>query len=220
MVLTVLTTVVTVGTVRLTAAPPPATVSFQVPATLLLDGTAPPAIPVPARGSFALATSLNGMVAARDATAVRPIGSVAKAMTALVVLVTRPVAPGSAGPPVTMTAADVLLYRRAVAQGGSNLPVRTGEVLTERDLLLALLLPSADNIAETLAVWVSGNRAAFIVLLNATAAKLGMSHTHFDDPSGLSSRTVSTANDLVVLARVVIATPALAQLVTVARVWR
>ena len=76
-----------------------------------------------------------------------------------------------------MTSADVLLYRQAVAEGGSNLRVRAGEVLTERDLLLALLLPSADNIAETLAVWVSGNRSAFIARLNATAAALGM-HAH------------------------------------------
>ena len=81
----------------------------------------------------------------------------------------------------------MLLYRQAVAEGGSNLRVHAGEVLTERDLLLALLLPSADNIAETLAVWVSGNRAAFIARLNATAAAMGMGHTHFADPSGLSA---------------------------------
>ena len=112
-----------------------------------------------------------------------------------------------------MTNADVALYRQALAAGGSNLPVRAGEVLTERDLLLALLLPSADNIAETLAVWVSGNRAAFIARLNATAAAMGMHHTHFADPSGLSVRTVSTAQDLVLLARAVIANPALAELV-------
>ena len=112
-----------------------------------------------------------------------------------------------------MTNADVARYQQALAAGGSNLRVRAGEVLTERDLLLALLLPSADNIAETLAVWVSGNRAAFIARLNATAAAMGMHHTHFADPSGLSPRTVSTALDLVMLAKAVIANPALAQLV-------
>jgi serine-type D-Ala-D-Ala carboxypeptidase (penicillin-binding protein 5/6) len=114
-----------------------------------------------------------------------------------------------------MTQADVLLYRQAVASGGSNLPVRTGEVLTERDLLLALLLPSADNIAESLAVWVSGNRTAFIARLNAKAVSLGMDRTHYADPSGLSNRTVSTAADLVLLAKAVISNPALAALVTV-----
>ena len=198
---------------RLAAPPPLATVSIQVPATLLVDGGAPAPIPVPARGSFALATSLSGTVAAHDATTVRPIGSVAKAMTALVVLAAHPLAPGAPGPHVTMTDADVLLYRKAVAAGGSNLRVRAGEVLTERDLLLALLLPSADNIAETLAVWVSGNRSTFIARLNATAAAMGMDHTSFADPSGLSAGTVSTASDLVLLAHGVIANAALAQLV-------
>jgi serine-type D-Ala-D-Ala carboxypeptidase (penicillin-binding protein 5/6) len=207
-----LITAATVVAVRLTA-PEPATVSVHAPATLLVDGKAPPPIPVPAQGSFALATSLDGMVASRDATAVRPIGSVAKAMTALVVLAAHPLELNASGPSITMTNTDVQLYRQAVAEGGSNLRVRAGEVFTERNLLLALLLPSADNIAESLALWVSGNRSAFIVRLNATAAALGMHHTHFADPSGLSNRTVSTAADLVLLAKAVIANPALASVV-------
>ena len=211
-----LITPATVAAVRLTAPPPGATVSIHAPATLLVDGKAPPPIPVPTRGSFALATSLNGMVASRDATAVRPIGSVAKAMTALVVLSVYPLELNGVGPSVAMTNQDVLLYRQAVAEGGSNIRVRAGEVLTERDLLLALLLPSADNIAETLAAWVSGDRSAFIARLNATAVAMGMRHTHFADPSGLSVRTVSTALDLVVLARAVIANPALAGVVSTA----
>jgi serine-type D-Ala-D-Ala carboxypeptidase (penicillin-binding protein 5/6) len=212
-----LITAATFVTVRITAPPPVATVSIQAPATLLVDGTAPPPIPVPAHGSFALATSLNGTIATRDPAVARPIGSVAKAMTALVVLATHPVAPGATGPPITMTSADVALYRQAVAEHGSNIPVRAGEILTERDLLLALLLPSADNIAETLAVWVSGNRQTFIARLNATAAAMGMHHTHFADPSGLSVRTSSTASDLVVLAMAVTANAALADLVAISR---
>ena len=206
-------TAATFVAVRLTAPPPAATVSVHTSATVLLDGAAPPPIPTPASGSFALATSMGGTLATRDVASVRPIGSVAKAMTALVVLSAHPLERGASGPSITMTVADVALYRQAVAEGGSNLRVRAGEVLTERDLLLALLLPSADNIAETLAVWVSGNRAAFIARLNATAVTLGMHATHFADPSGISGGTVSTAADLVVLARAVIANPALADLV-------
>jgi D-alanyl-D-alanine carboxypeptidase (penicillin-binding protein 5/6) len=210
-----LITAATFVAVRLTASPPAAVVSIRAPSTLLVDGKAQPPIPVPVRGSFALATSLSGTVASRAATLVRPIGSVAKAMTALVVLAARPVVPGAPGPPVTMTSADVLLYRQAVVEGGSNIPVHAGEVLTERELLLALLLPSADNIAETLALWVSGTRAVFIARLNATAAAMGMHQTHFADPSGLGIGTVSTANDLILLARAVTTNPALANLVAV-----
>jgi serine-type D-Ala-D-Ala carboxypeptidase (penicillin-binding protein 5/6) len=204
--------------VRLTAALPHATVQINTAATLALGGDAPPTIPVPSRGSFALSASTLGTVASSNAMVERPTGSVAKAMTALVVLDALPLAPGAAGPSRTMTAADVQLYRQAVAAGGSNLPVRAGEAFTERDLLLALLLPSADNIAESLAVWASGNRTAFIVRLNAKAAALGMAHTHYADPSGLSNKTVSTAADLVLLAKAVIENPTLAALVAVQQV--
>ncbi len=200
---------------RLTAPLPRAAVQIDTTATLAVGGDAPRNIPLPSRGSFALSASTLGTVARYNATVVRPTGSVAKAMTALVVLDALPLAPGANGPSRTMTAADVQLYRQAVAAGGSNLRVRAGEVLTERDLLLALLLPSADNIAESLAVWVSGGRGAFIARLNARAAALGMAHTHYADPSGLSNATVSTAADLLLLARAVIGNPTLAALVAV-----
>lgn len=201
--------------VRLTAPLPRATVQINTDASLALGGSAPGRIPLPSRGSFALSASTLGAVAGYNAAVERPTGSVAKAMTALVVLDALPLAPGANGTSRTMTAADVLLYRQARAAGGSNLPVRAGEVLSERDLLLALLLPSADNIAESLAVWASGSRAAFIARLNARAAALGMAHTHYADPSGLSNKTVSTASDLVLLAKAVIGNPTLAALVIV-----
>jgi serine-type D-Ala-D-Ala carboxypeptidase (penicillin-binding protein 5/6) len=202
-------------TIRLGARVPPASVRIDAPATLAVAGAPPAPIPTPVQGSFALSTSVDGSVATHDPAVERPIGSVAKAMTALVVLGVHPLTPGASGPSLTMTGADVALYRRALAQDGSAVRVRAGEVLTERDLLLAMLLPSANNIAETLAVWVAGNRSAFIARLNAAAAAMDMRHSNFADPSGFSAGTVSTAADLVLLARAVVANPALADLVTV-----
>jgi serine-type D-Ala-D-Ala carboxypeptidase (penicillin-binding protein 5/6) len=202
-------------TVRLEASPPPPTVSIDAAATLAVDGASAPPIPTPALGSFALSTSVDGTVATHDSTVVRPIGSVAKTLTALVVLDVHPLTPGASGPSLTMTTADVALYRHALAQDGSAVPVGAGEILTERDLLLALLLPSANNIAETLASWVSGNSVAFSARLNAAAAAMGMTHSHFADPSGFSAKTVSTAGDLLLLAQSAVANPALAELVAV-----
>ena len=150
---------------------------------------------------------------------VRPIGSVAKAMTALVVLDALPLAPGA-----NRAVADDDRRGRARCTGRRSpqadriFRCAPARCFTERDLLLALLLPSADNIAESLAVWVSGNRTAFIARLNATAAAMGMAHTHFADPSGLSIKTVPQLADLVLLAKAVIANPALAELVAVQQV--
>jgi D-alanyl-D-alanine carboxypeptidase (penicillin-binding protein 5/6) len=211
----VLIAAASVITIRLRAPLPAAVVTIDAPTTLATSVATPPPIPVPVRGSFALATSVDGTLATSNPGAVRPIGSVAKALTALVVLGVHPLAVGASGPSLTMTNADVLLYRHALAVDGSAVAVRSGEVFTERDLLLALLLPSANNIAETLANWVSGNRVAFIARLNASAAAMGMGHSHFADPSGFSGATVSSANDLLMLARAVVANPTLAELVSV-----
>jgi len=114
---------------------------------------------------------------------------------------------------VVMTQDDVRAYEQTVAQQGSSIPVTAGERLTERQLLLALMLPSANNIAVTLARWVSGSEAGFVELENATALRLGMTRTHFEDASGFDPRTVSTARDLSVLARAVLSVTALSELV-------
>ena len=118
----------TFGVVRVIASPPDATVTIDAPATLSVGGSVAPSVPTPRQGSFALATSLDGMISARAGTTPRPIGSVAKAMTALVVLTAYPLAPGAAGPARTMTSADVALYRQALAGGGStsSRPCRRG----------------------------------------------------------------------------------------------
>ena len=203
----------TVAGLRLGRTPPAPALSLRL-APALDSGTGPPVpVTMPGQGSLDLEADPGGVLAALDADVVRQIGSVAKTMTALVVLEAHPLSPGAAGPVLTMTQADVDLYRQGLAEGGSVVPVAAGEQLSERDVLLALLLPSANNLAETLARWVSGGRDAFVARLNATALRLGMSHTHFDDPSGFSDQTVSTAADLVRLGRAALAVPALAELV-------
>ena len=112
---------------------PRAVVSILAPAPAQLDRNGARSIPTPGSGSFALATDLGGTVATRGATVVRPIGSVAKAMTALVVLAARPLPTGESGPSITMSAGDVALYRQALVQGGANLRVRAGEVFSGAD---------------------------------------------------------------------------------------
>lgn len=153
-------------------------------------------------------------IATSNAAVVRPIASVAKAMTALVLLDQHPLGVGAAGPAITITARDVADYRAIAAQGGSVAPVTAGEVLTERQLLLALMLPSANNLALTAARWAAGTVDAFVTRLNARAAALGMSDTHFADPDGLSAATTSTAADLLRLGAAVVATPALVEIVS------
>ncbi len=213
-----LVAVVAAGSWRLAVAVPPLRVEVRVPATsLTVAGDAPAPVTLPSGGSLVLEAAAGGAtpirLAALDADAVRPIGSVAKTMTALAVLAAHPLGADEEGPVLTMTTEDVALFREALAVDGSSLPVTAGERLSERRLLLGLMLPSANNLAETLGRWVSGSHDAFVSRLNALAATLGMAATHFDDPSGFSPRTVSTAADLVRLGRAALAVPALAGIV-------
>lgn len=206
-------TVAVVAVDRLSRPLPAPRASISAPAAVLLAAGTPPVIPTPPSGSLMLVSAAGDVLAAAAAGTQRPIASVAKTMTALMVLRAHPLRAGDAGPTLTMTAQDVSLYELAVATGGSAVPVRAGERLSERDLLLALLLPSGNNIADTLARWVAGTAPAFTALENSAAASLGMTSTHFADASGVSAGTVSSARDLVILARAAMSLPAFAAVV-------
>jgi D-alanyl-D-alanine carboxypeptidase (penicillin-binding protein 5/6) len=142
-----------------------------------------------------------------------PIASVAKVMTAYLVLQAAPLRPGEPGFVITVTPSDVADWRRRAARDESVVPVRAGERLTERQALAALLLPSANNVAIVLARQVGGRVGRFVAAMNRTALRLGMRHTRYTDPSGFDSATRSTAADQLRLAQVVMRNRAFAALV-------
>lgn len=175
-----------------------------------IPGTAPN-LPWPARGSAAVGAAEVGVVADSGATKPVPIASVAKAMTALVVIESLPLDTTAPGPPTVVTQRDVDLYNAEKAEQ-STAAVTAGEQLTERQLLEGLLIPSANNFADILARSVSTTLDSFVEKMNARAATLKMTHTHFADASGFSGQTVSTAGDLLNLAIEFLAHPALVQI--------
>lgn len=142
-----------------------------------------------------------------------PTASLAKMMTAYIVLRDHPLNGGEQGPLIPVNAKDVRDFRATVKEGGSNAKVAAGHSLTERQALEALMLPSADNVAWLLAAWDAGGNAAFAAKMNATAQSFGMDHTDYTDPSGLAGSTVSTARDQLILVRGVMRIPALAAIV-------
>jgi serine-type D-Ala-D-Ala carboxypeptidase (penicillin-binding protein 5/6) len=125
------------------------------------------------------------------------IASVAKVMTAYLVLRDHPLRLGEDGPTITLSDADVADTNRRAAQDESVVAITAGERLTELQALQALLLPSANNIAAVLARWDAGSTARFVARMNAAARSLGMTQTRYTDPSGFDDTTVSTAADQV-----------------------
>lgn len=198
--------------VQLTRELPAATVTTSIAATLRVPGTMP-ALPWPKRGSAELMIEGLGRLGRSGAGAAQPIGSVAKVMTAYVILKEHPLTGSEQGPILTVTAADVADYHARIPSGQSLVPVVAGERLTERDALEALMLPSANNIAHQLAVWDAGSEAAFVGKMNAAADELGLTNTRYTDPSGFLPSTVSTAADQVTLARAALKMPVFAAIV-------
>lgn len=171
------------------------------------------AVSWPAQGAAAAAVG-GGPIHTSGSSRPVPIASLAKVMTAVVVLHSRPISSQDPGFTITLTAADVFDTEQRRSQGQSVVAVVAGEQLTERQALQALLLPSANNIAFALARTVSGSTDAFLSEMNAEARRLGMTSTRYTDPSGYDAGTVSTARDQLLLARAAMRIDAFAEIVS------
>ncbi len=83
---------------------------------------------------------------------------------------------------------------------GSTGSLKAGETLTVRQLLTALMVPSGNDAAVTLAQGVAGSQAGFVALMNQTAERLGLTETHYSNPHGLDGPDHhSSVSDMVAL---------------------
>ena len=161
----------------------------------------PPAVPG-ARAAIVIDARDGTVMFAKHPDAERAIASTTKLMTALLAL-------ERAKPGDVFTAPA---YHALPAESRINL--REGERMTVHDLLEALLLESANDAAETLAVGISGSREAFVEEMNARAAELGLEHTSYANPIGLDEAgNYSSARDLAKLARALLQRPRFARIV-------
>ena len=152
---------------------------------------APPPTPELSAKSAIVINAANGEVLyAQAAHRKRAIASTTKLMTALLTLDSVSLRDQFAAP----------VYRASPAE--VTIGLQPGERMTVRDLMRALLLPSANDAAATLAQGVAGSRARFVRMMNRRARQLGLSDTHYSNPVGLDvGRNYSSAADLVTLAR-------------------
>jgi len=134
----------------------------------------PVALPAVRARAFVLADEETGQVLLeRAAVQERPMASTTKVMTALLTLERLP------------QSRVVVTGPGPVAVGEESLRLRVGERLTVRQLLLALMLKSANDAAAALAEAVDGSQAGFVRRMNRRAAALGLAATHFVTPHGL-----------------------------------
>lgn len=154
-------------------------------------GAAAPAPEVSAPSAIVVEASTGDVAYRLNAGQRRPIASTTKLMTALLTLRRARLEETFVAPP----------YSPAPAESRINL--RTGESLTVRDLLRALLLASANDAAVTLAQGVAGTTEDFVGAMNREARRLGLRDTSYSNPIGLDDpANYSTARDLAALALV------------------
>ncbi|MGL4860635.1 MAG: D-alanyl-D-alanine endopeptidase [Enterobacteriaceae bacterium] len=115
-----------------------------------------------------------------------PIASISKLMTAMVLL--------DAKQPMQQILPVVISDNTSL--NGVFSRVKVNSELSREQLLLLTLMSSENRAATTLAHHYPGGYKAFIAAMNSKAKKLGMTHTHFVEPTGLSAENVSTASDL------------------------
>ena len=128
----------------------------------------------------------GNIIYGKDVDTVRPIASITKLMTAMVVI--------DSGIPldekITITKADRDLIRLTGSQ------LEYGATLTRREMILLALMSSENRAATALGRTYPGGMDNFLAHMNRKAKALGMANSHFADPAGLKSENVSTAADL------------------------
>ena len=168
----------------------------------------------PSGGEEAVGAVGYGLLATGGNQTPRPTASVAKLITSLAVLQKYPLNTGEQGPTLTLTAADVAIYQKYLSEGGSVAAVQAGEHITEYQALEAMMLPSANNMADTLAIWAFGSLPSYSSYANQMVDSMGLYHTHVgSDASGFLPDTTSTATDLVSLGFKVLQNPVLRQII-------
>jgi D-alanyl-D-alanine carboxypeptidase (penicillin-binding protein 5/6) len=164
---------------------------------------------VKAKGGVLANAATGGLLWSRDLDTERPIGSIAKVMTALLVIQA-----GNLNRQIRVPRA-VIGY--VVKYQADSAGLHPGDVLTAQQLLEAMLLPSGCDAAYILATAYGPGMPAFIAKMNAAAQRLGMTHTHFTSPDGLpyptETSTFSTPADLLTLGLAAMKLPAFRSIV-------
>jgi len=191
----------------------PVHVDQTVDASFTVAGP-PPDLPWPAKGqAYVDVEGVGAVGSSGPADTEVPIASVTKTMTAYQILRDHPLAVDEDGPTIEITPA-LFAAAKSPLPDESGIAMQTGERLTLHQALLGMLLPSAGNMARLLATWDAGSVDAFVGRMNAQAQALGMAHTHYADPAGISAQSMSTAADQVRLGETALHDPALADMVS------
>lgn len=183
--------------------------AWEAPVTLA------PELVFPTYGATAIgAVGWPGTLATSGSAEPLPIASISKVITALVVLQVKPLGPDETGPQISFTSADTKLYNSYLARNGKVEPVRSGLVLTQQQVMQLTLVASANNYTASLVNWAFGSEEAYLAAARTWLDEQGLTNTTMADATGMSPENRATAADLVELAKIALAEPTVARMVS------
>ena len=181
---------------------------FEAPAA------AAPELAWPSNAATAIgAIGFDGVLASTGTDEPRAIASITKIVTALVVLDKHPLAAGESGPSITFDGDDVRYWHDYISVGGSVKPIHNGLALSQRQLLQVVLISSANNYAKSLALWAFGTEEAYVDAARVWLDAHGLTTTAINEPTGMDPNNISTATELLELAKLAVADPTVSEIV-------
>jgi D-alanyl-D-alanine carboxypeptidase (penicillin-binding protein 5/6) len=187
-----------------------------------VEAPGPVQLALPVEGAYAvsitgaddyLGPTASGIWASGGGDGPRPMASISKVITALVVLNAKPLADTTdPGPTITFDRADHALYDKYYVMGATIAEMPTGSSMSQRQALEAMLIISASNYAEAVSTWAFGSQNAFVRAAKDWLAANGLTGTTMVEPTGIDPRNASTPSDLIALARIAMAHPVVAQI--------
>ena len=165
----------------------------------------------PAMGSAALSLG-NAVASSEDADVARPMASLTKIVTALVILDAAPLPPGAQGPMFRMDETDAGFAQAEAERVGRYVPVSPGDVLTQRQLLELMLVASSNNHATSLVTRIFGNERAYVAAAQRWLDERDLHGVRIADASGLSPANRASALDLLMIGRLAAADPTITEI--------
>jgi D-alanyl-D-alanine carboxypeptidase (penicillin-binding protein 5/6) len=194
-------------------APVPATAAAILPYEAPVTEAAQ--LTFPARGATAVgAVGYPGILASSGSVEALPMASITKLITAMVVLEAKPIGVDDAGPDITFGAADVAIYKHYLQANGKVVKVKSGLVLTQRQVLDVTLIESGNNYAESLVNWAFGSEDAFVPVAREWLDRHDLPGIAINDSTGMDPNNTASAADLIALGKVAIADPLIAEIVS------
>ncbi len=144
----------------------------------------------------------------------QPIASTAKIILALMIMEKKPFPLGEQGETITITPELNSIYEKYNASDGSTVPVQINEQISQYDALSGVLIASANNLADSLAIWGFGSLSEYQKYATDKLKEWGIEHiTIGSDASGFSPDTTGTAADMAILGQKLMENPVLSEIV-------